>query len=152
MYELLLVVHVLAGIAWVGGGLTNQLALQQAHRSGGAIGADDQVVALAWMERFIYIPAPIVVLASGVTMVAVQDAWSFSQTWVYLALALIVLAGVLGGAVGGRLDKRMEQLRGDGLVDSPEYAATLARVLNSGWLELVLMIALVSLMVYKPGA
>jgi len=152
MYQLLLVVHVLAGIAWVGGGLTNQLAIQQARRSGGAVEVDAQMVSLAWMEKLIYIPAPVVVLLSGVTMVAVQDAWSFSQPWVYLALTLIVVAGILGGAVGGRLERRVEELRADGLVESPEFAQTLTKVLNSGWLELVLMIALVFLMVYKPGA
>jgi uncharacterized membrane protein len=152
MYQLLLVVHVLAGIAWVGGGLTNQLAIQQARQSGGAAGADGQIVALAWMERFIYIPAPMIVLVSGVIMVAVQDAWGFSQPWVYLALTLMVLAGILGGAVGSRRAKRMEELRGDGLVDSPEYAQVLSKVLNSTWLELLILIALVFLMVYKPGA
>ena len=152
MYELLIVIHILAGIAWVGGGLTEQLSVQQARASGGAAAADRQIVSLAWMEKFIYIPAPIIVLITGLTMVAVNDAWGFSQPWVYIALSLLVLAGILGGAVGGRLGKRIEELRGEGLVDSPEYLQTLSKVLNSSWLELVLMIGLIFLMVYKPGA
>ena len=152
MYEILIVLHILAGIAWVGGGLTQQLAVQQAHKSGGPRGADQQMVAMAWMERYIYMPAPILVLLTGITMVAVRDAWGFSQPWVYLALTLLVLAGILGGAVGSKLEKRMEALREEDRVDSPDYEQVLAKALNSGWLELVIMVCIVVLMVYKPGA
>lgn len=152
MYELLIVIHVLAGIAWVGGGLTNQLAIREARRSDGAVAADRQIVALGWMEKYIYIPAPILVLLTGLTMVAVNDAWRFSQPWVYLALTLLVLAGILGGAVGSRLEKRMESLREEDRVASSDYEQVLAKTLNSGWLELALMVGLILLMVYKPGA
>ena len=104
------------------------------------------------MEKYIYIPAPILVLLTGLTMVAVNDAWRFSQPWVYMALTLLVLAGILGGAVGSRLEKRMESLREEDRVASSDYEQVLAKTLNSGWLELALMVGLILLMVYKPGA
>jgi uncharacterized membrane protein len=150
MYNLLVVVHILSVIAWVGGGLVQQLAVVQARKAGGPVEVDRYLVSSEWMQRFIYIPAPILVLLSGVTMVAVSDSWSFSQTWVYLALLLIVLAGVLGGAVGGRLEKRVVELREQDSVAGPEYADTLRRILNNGWVELVLLVAIIFLMVYKP--
>lgn len=151
MYRLLILIHILAGITWIGGGLTQQLAVIQARKRGGSAEADAQITGLEWMERFIYVPAPILVLLTGVTMVIVDDGWSFSQMWVYLALGLIVVAGVLGGAVGGQLEKQMTDLRTGGEVSGPAYAETLRKTLNTGWLELAVMVALVTLMVYKPG-
>jgi uncharacterized membrane protein len=150
MYELLVLVHILAAIAWVGGGFTQQLAISQAAKVGSA-SADRQLVSMEWMEKYIYMPAPLLVLATGITMVIVSDAWGFSQSWVYSALILIVISGVLGGAVGGRLEKRLIALREEGSVETPGYAEVLARATRTGWLELVVLVAIVALMVYKPG-
>lgn len=152
MYEVLILIHILAGIAWIGGGLVQQLAVTQARKRGGPLEADRQIVGLEWMERFIYIPAPVLVLVTGLTMVIVNDGWDFSQMWVYLAIGLAVVAGVLGGAVGGRLEKSMAALRDGGLVAEPEYGRVLRSTLNTGWLELAVMVGLVALMVFKPGS
>ena len=151
MYRLLVLVHILAAIAWVGGGLVNHLAVRQARVDGGPVAADRQIVSLGWMERYIYIPAPVLVLLSGLAMVIVSDGWSFSQMWVYLALALFTVSAVLGGAVGGRLEKRMAELRANDQVDGPAYREVLRRTLGNNWVELAILVALVALMVYKPG-
>jgi uncharacterized membrane protein len=150
MYKLLVVVHILSVIAWVGAGSMKQFSVIKARKSGGSLEADRQIVCFEWMERLVSIPAPILVLATGVTMVAVSDGWGFSQPWVYLALALFLVTGVLGGAVGGRLDKRMTELRDQGGVSGQVYADTLRRALNNIWVEMALLVTVIFLMVYKP--
>jgi uncharacterized membrane protein len=149
MYNLLLVIHILSVIAWVGTGLTHQLGVIQSRKAGGPSEADRQIVAAEWM-KFVFIPAPILVLLTGATLVSMSDAWGFGQTWVLLALVLLVVSGVVGGAVGGRLEKRMTELRDQGAVGGPAYADVLRRTLNNGWVELVVLVAVIFLMVYKP--
>jgi uncharacterized membrane protein len=150
MYNLLVVLHILSAIAWVGGGLTQQLGVIQARKRGGSAEADRVFLASAWMEKYIYMPAPILVVLTGITMVLTNDSWAFSQIWIYSALALIVVAGVLGGAVGGKLEKKIVELRAEDAVGGPQYAEVLGRAIRNGWVELAVMVAIVFLMVYKP--
>lgn len=42
-----------------------------------------------WLDDWIFTPAPLLVIATGITMAIMNDAWDFSQPWVYLAMGLI---------------------------------------------------------------
>lgn len=147
MYELAIFVHILAGIAWFGAGLFYQL---HTSRLRAVSGHGDVAVAMEsflWTEKWIFIPAPLLVIITGIVMVVANGAWAFSQPWVYLALSLWVLEAIMGGAVGGRLLGRIQEtLAGDG-----DPSALIDRYLSLAWIDVAILTAILVLMVFKPG-
>ncbi len=145
VYELLVVIHILSGIAWVGGGFLFMLGVRGIRNSEGHEAAERTMVRLEKASTLIN-PAPFLVLATGITMVAVNDAWAFSQIWVYVSLALLVVALILGAGFEEGLQKRMNQGRQKS-THTPELLDQFIRV---GFLEMVIFAGIVVLMVYKP--
>lgn len=144
-YRTLLLVHILAGITWVGGGIVIQVTQRRAFRSGGRLALDRVRQDLAWTDTWLAIPAPLLVVGSGVAMVLTNPGWRFSQTWVWMAVAIIVLYEGLAFTVGARLYRQIES----GLRE-PERADPGASLIRVGDGLLVLLVVLVVLMVFKP--
>lgn len=147
MYELWVVLHLLAVIVGIGATMLNGLYAAKAKEAGGpAAGAimkanfDVTMVA----EKFIYLVPVFGILA----VLASDDAWDFGQTWVWLSLVLYVIA--LGIAHGNQIPSGKKMLAGP---SSPEEAAALGKRLAMGGMALdLLVVVLVVLMVWKPGA
>jgi len=145
VYELLVVIHILSGIAWVGGGFLFLLGVRGIRNSEGHEAAERTMGRLEKASAVIN-PAPLLVLATAITMVAVNDAWAFSQIWVYVSLALFVVVLLLGAGVEDRLMKQMKQARQEDRHD-PELLDRFVRV---GFVEMLFFAGIVFLMVYKP--
>lgn len=145
MYESLVLLHVLAGFAWVGGGFMLVLGTRTIRRANGHDAVDEMLARMEKAANYVFSVTPVLVIVTGVTMVLASDAWSFSQTWAYLAIALFVVAAVLGGA-SDRMEKRIKTAREEGAVASD----AIDRYLNLGVLEMVVLVGIISLMVYRP--
>ncbi len=83
--------------------------------------------------------------------------YGWGQTWIVLALVLWVLSNALGG-IGGKREKQVrelaERLAAEGDVASPQLSA---RLRDPVWLTLswgsgIVVIAILALMIWKPGA
>ncbi len=83
--------------------------------------------------------------------------YSWGQTWIVLALVFWVLSNALGG-IGGKRERKVrelaERLTAEGDVPSAELSA---RLRDPVWLALswgsgVVVIAILALMIWKPGA
>lgn len=98
-------------------------------------------------QGLVFIPAPLLVLATGITMVAVNDAWAFSQPWVYLTLALFVADAILAGAVGGKTIGRIQE----GWSQGADVSAFVDRYLSIAWVDVAILTVILALMVFKPG-
>jgi uncharacterized membrane protein len=147
MYDLLVIIHILSAMVWVGGGFVLVAVERHAHKRGGQAGLVRTMTELEWVDDWIFTPAPLLVIATGVTMVIVSDAWAFSQPWIYLALILIVLEFV----AGYRDLERLKKAREAG-VEAPEFAAALKAYMRFAPLAIAMLGAVVVLMVFKPGA
>jgi uncharacterized membrane protein len=98
----------------------------------------------------------LLVVAFGLWLVDAGD-WSYGAGWIDAAIALLVAAVVLG-AVGGQTPKRARKLASrlasEGAPASAELRALLddrtARAIN--YLSGLLLLAILVLMVFKPGA
>lgn len=147
MYELLVFIHILGGLTWFGGGLFYQLHMNRLRASNGQTAVVDQFDSFAWSEKWLFLPAPLLVIATAITMVLVNDAWSFSQPWIYVSLALWVVEAIMGGAVGGRLMGRINETRERG----GDVASLVDRYLSLAWIDVAILVFLLALMVFKPG-
>jgi uncharacterized membrane protein len=154
-YHWLLVFHMTGALLLLGGAvfaaILNAAALRRERPS--------EVVVLYRLARIavtaISVGLPLT-LIFGIWLVADLDFVKWSQTWVILALIGWVLAGALGGA-GGKREKETrlfaERLAAEGDAPSPELRARMRDPLTLvlSWGSGVVVVAILALMIWKPG-
>jgi len=74
MYELAVFFHILGGFVWIGGILYLQSIWHRMILSDSDDSARGIFEAIEWSANRVLVPAGVVVLAAGITMVAVNDA------------------------------------------------------------------------------
>ena len=149
MYQVLLYVHILAAVVWVGGAFLAQLLTLRMGRSSPA-DLPSLGRALSFLGMRVFLPASIILFVAGAAMVA--QAWSFGDLWVAVSMALW-LASILTGALylGPRTQKIAELHEAEGPTSEAARDLT-ARVMLVSRLELVSFAVIIALMVFKPGA
>ena len=154
-YDWLLFLHVTGAFLVIGGAVMAGVFNFSALRS-------ERPSEVALFFRF----ARLAVAAIGVGMLLtlgfglwlVHDVgYGWGETWIVLALVLWVLSNALGG-IGGNREKKVrelaERLTAEGDVPSPELSARLRDPvwLAVSWGSGIVVIAILALMIWKPGA
>jgi uncharacterized membrane protein len=145
--RLLLYTHILAAISWMGAGLTLVVLSIRARQVGEELKMIGQ---MEWLGPRIGFPSVIVMLGSGVWMVARSGAWQFSQLWIILAIALFIVLFLIGAGFHGPHYKRIRtavEQHGD---ESPEVRRLVRGSFLAARIEVVLLAIAVWLMVAKP--
>jgi uncharacterized membrane protein len=147
--------HLLGAFVLVSGTAVAGVAFESARRreSPGEIAL---LLGLARIGALLVVFGMAVALAFGLWLVHLGD-WGYGAGWVDAAIALLVVAALLGAA-GGQVPKRARllasRLAGDGQPVSEELRALLRdhRALAVNYGSALLVLAIVVLMVWKPGA
>jgi uncharacterized membrane protein len=150
-YDWLLLGHILAAIAWVGGAITMQTVGARLVRAE----SPEAVAAFArtaeWIGPRLYMPASLAVLGFGIAMVAVSETWSIGDLWIILGLVGIAISAIGGAVFFGPQAKRIgEALRSEG-AESERAQALIRRLFVVGRVDLLLLLLIVADMVLKPG-
>jgi len=153
--DLALFFHLLGAFLFVAGTAVAGVAFESARRreSPGEIAL---LLGLARIGALLVVSGMVLVLAFGLWLVHLGD-WGYGAGWVDAAIALLVAAALLGAA-GGQTPKRARllasRLADDGRPASSELRALLRdrRVLAVNYGSALLILAIVVLMVWKPGA
>lgn len=159
LYLVVLLLHILTSIVGFGGVLLNGLYAMQAQRRPGPAGravSEANYAVSMFAERFIY-----AVPVTGVVLVVVSDdAWRWSDTWIWLSLVIYVVSLGISHAVLmpnhrkiNALLAEMEQSPPAG--GPPPQVAAIQQLgkqqgLASAVLDVALVVILV-LMLWKPG-
>ncbi len=149
LYEWLLFGHIVAAMAWVGGGLLLGVLATQVVRGGDADAVARFVASLRRIGPLVLAPSTIAVIGLGVWMVLDSAAWDFSQLWVQLALGLFALAFVIGAAHQSRAAIGAERAVTAGEADLA--LRHLARWSAGYWVIVALLVVAAWDMVFKPG-
>ena len=151
MYELLLFLHILMAITWVGGALATQFF---ALRMVGGTSPETQVnfaKSSEWVGKRVFMPASLILLLSGIGLTAEGD-WGFTSLWILIGLGAYLFSFVSGafflGPESGRLGKAMDE---KGAAD-PEVQDRIKRLFTFSRIELAVLILVVLDMAVKPGA
>jgi uncharacterized membrane protein len=154
-YDWLLFLHVTGAFMVLSGavmaGIFNFTALRRERPS--------DVVLLFSLTRIaagVVTTGMLLTLAIGLWLVHDAD-YGYGETWVVLALVLWVIANALGGVGGGRekaTRELAERLAAEGDAPSAELVARLRDpvTLTLSWGSGVLVIVILALMIWKPGA
>jgi hypothetical protein len=107
---------------------------------------------IAWAGTRVFAPASLLVIVVGIAMVLVEPAWDFGQLWIMLALVAVAISFITGatflGPESGRIGKLIEE-RGP---EDPEVVRRIGRTLVISRIDYVVLLLVVVLMVFKPGA
>ena len=154
-YEWLLFLHVTGAFLVIGGAVMAGVFNFSALRSGRP---SDVVLFFRFARVAVAAIGVGMVLTLGFGLWLVHDAgYGWGETWIVLALVLWVLSNALGG-IGGKREKKVrelaERLAVEGDVPSPDLSA---RLRDPVWLALswgsgIVVIAILALMIWKPGA
>jgi len=146
MYELLVTLHILSAMVWIGGGFVMMGSFRNLKRAEGQAAADQTLGYLEPAMYWFFLPAPFLVVATGIAMVFLNDAWAFSQVWISLAIGLFLVALIMGAGFGDRMEKQMRQAREEGR----SLPDVFDRYLRLGFTEMGVVLVVILLMVYKP--
>lgn len=140
LYKLLLVGHVLSFVTAFAAAVVNPVMSARAKSDG----PDALLQVAGYMAkngRAIHFPALVLAGAFGLGMVFEGD-WGFDQTWVSLAfLAWLAMCGIISGVV----------LPGERALAGGNLEAE-RKVAMGGQLVTVLLLVMLYLMIWKPGA
>ena len=147
-YQVLLVIHLLTVITGIGSVVLNGVYGAQAKAAGpnggnAVVRANHHVSTIA--EYVIYL-----IPVTGILMVIKDPRWDFSDTWVMISIALYVVAlGIAHAVLIPNTKKMIELTQGP---PTPEVEAVGKRLAAAGTVNNLIVVALVVLMVWKPGS
>jgi uncharacterized membrane protein len=150
VYQLLLYVHILSAVIWVGGAFAIQALAVLVLRS------DDPAELPRLLRNFeivgsrVFMPAAIVLFLAGAVM-TIQK-WSFGNTWVAASIALWIVSALSGALYLGPRAKRAGALFDAEGPTSIAARQLIARLFLVSRLEIVSFVITIALMVFKPGS
>jgi uncharacterized membrane protein len=147
MAELLLILHLVGVIVWVGGGLALNVIASRTPPEHRAV----VMPQFEWYgSRVLNLGALLVILA-GFGLVAEYDL-SITEPFILVGLAIFVVSGAIGSAVIGRSAKELTELgSAPGPPDIPTMDRLYRKIVLFSRFDLVLMLAAIVDMVVKPG-
>lgn len=149
MQETLLILHIVAVAAWLGGALVTIFVGPRMGRAGGETSLTWARLARELSMKF-FNPAAILVLLTGIGLVLNSDAFGWSDAFVTIGFVAIVLTAILGMSVMAPTGAKVI-----GALEAGDYPTVgrLAKRIRATSLSIVGVITLtVVFMVLKTGA
>lgn len=149
LYELLLLLHVIAAIVWVGAATTYFALEIRTDLSGNVESEAGHNDDAEWLAPRLFIPAALGTLIFGV-LAAIEGDWDFGSLWIIIGLAGFAVSFATGI---GYFEPEMKRLavatERDGATH-PEVRRRLANLKMVGRIELAVLYVVVVAMVAKP--
>ncbi len=152
VYETLKYIHILAAIVWVGTGLYFQYQATRLNRIGDAERMAAFTKDIEFTGKSLMLPASILVLVMGIAMVLYAPFLEFEDAWIAIGLlgsiATAVTGSVVIGPTAGKVGRLIEE-QGPG---TPEVQAATKKIFTVSRIDQVVLLVVIAVMVYKPGA
>lgn len=149
MYQVLLFIHIVAAVIWVGGAVTIQALGVVASRSDDPAELPRLGRNLEIIGSRVFMPAAVVLFIAGAVMTVQQ--WSFGNLWIAASVGLFVLSAIGGAVYLGPRAKRVAALFDAEGPSSVEARRLIGRLFLATRLELVSFAIIIALMVFKPS-
>lgn len=148
LYELLLFLHILAAIVWIGSGTLLNVLAYRARSADDNEGLSRIASEAGGLSNVLFLPASLATLVFGV-LVVIEGDLSFGDLWVVLGLVGIAATIVTGAAIIGPRSKEIAgMLERDGV--TPEVGTKITQLITLGRIDLVVLYLVVADMVLKP--
>ena len=154
MLQVLLALHILAAVVFVGNIITAAFWKVRADRSGNLETIALTTRSLLQADYFFTAPGIVVLLVTGIWMVGLSDWARFQEPWLGSSFVLLILTGIIWLAVLLPQQRRMVRLSREGAdagALSPEYRKASRLWAMFGGIATLLPVLILFLMVFKPG-
>lgn len=147
--DILLVIHIMAAGAWLGGNILQATAPSM-------IGRDNATVVSGWyrltekMSSRFYMPIGITVLITGIFLVLNSNDSSFGSVFVNIGFVTVIVGGVLGARVFGPTSLAMADAVDSG--NESAIATSNSKLTRFGVFDTLLLVFTFYVMVSKLGA
>jgi uncharacterized membrane protein len=147
LFETLKLLHVLAAMVWLGGGILQTILVWRVRRADlpHRLGLARDMKSMG--DR-VFGAATVAVLAFGIWMVIEQPAFAFGDTWILIGIAGILISGAIGGAFFAPKGKALVAT----LESGQPADALLHNIAMVAVVDQLVLITVVWAMVAKPGA
>jgi uncharacterized membrane protein len=149
VYQLLLYVHIVCAILWVGGSFYVQMLAIRVDRADDPAEIPRLARHIEALGNRVFVPAAGLLLLSGLAMTV--QAWGFGQTWIVISIALWLLSAVAGAVYLAPRAKRAADLFETEGPTSVAGLGLVRRMFLVSRLELLSFAVVVALMVFKPN-
>ena len=149
-YELLLTIHVLAAVIWVGGGTAMHILGRRVLKRGDGEEIYEFSKEINTVALRLYAPTSLVLLIAGILLVN-EAGYEFSQLWITLAFIGWGFSFLVGILYYGPQDKKLQALvAANGSTDAG-VAQNVRQALMVNQVELLILFLVVVDMTTKPG-
>ncbi len=149
LLDWVLFVHVLAGALWIGGVMWQE-AHTAAHRREGEEAYTRAFLRAQATNGKVFPVATILLIGTALWMIFGRDYLSFGTLWIDLATALFVVSFATGIGYFSRGSRKAEAAIEAGGY-TPEIGASIRTMHMVARIEVIVLLVLVWLMVFKPG-
>ena len=154
MFQVLLALHILAAVVFVGNIITAAFWKTRADRSGNLETIAITARSLLQADYIFTAPGIVVLLITGIWMVGLRDWAGFQEPWLGGSLVLLIITGIIWLAVLLPQQRRMVRLAQEGAAAgalSPDYRKAGKIWSMFGGVATLLPVLILFLMVFKPG-
>jgi uncharacterized membrane protein len=149
-FELLAMLHGLGVIAWVGGGLALVVLHAVALRANDYDGLATAVRQSRVLGATLYGPASLVTAATGIALVATEDAFDFTDLWILIGIGGVLLSIPLQVIVADQARSQYLALHGDSDNDRATLRASARTLTLVNAVDIALLLIVVWVMYAKP--
>jgi uncharacterized membrane protein len=150
MYELLLTIHVLAAVIWVGGGVAMHILGRRVLKRDDS----DEIYKFSkevnTVAMRLYAPTSLVLLVAGILLVN-EAGYEFSQLWITLAFIGWGFSFLVGVGYYGPQDKKLQALVAADGPTAPGVVANVRQALMVNSIEISILLLVIVDMTTKPG-
>jgi uncharacterized membrane protein len=150
LYGVLLFLHILGAVVWLGGEITMFALRALALRSGDRARAFALVRDTDRISSWVIMPAVAVLLGAGFWLV-LEGNWGFDRFFVIFGLAGFVVSSAVGGAVISPGGKALQQAVERGGPESSEVDSLTRRIQLGLLADVMILTAIVFVMATKPS-
>jgi len=147
--DILLVLHIAGAGTWFGANIVQAVAPAMTAKQGSQAAAGWYRVA-AGLSTTVYMPAAIVILATGIWMVLDNEAYGFGALFVTIGFGMIIVGALLGIVVLGPGSERAAEAIEAG--DKQAIRSRAGRVAAFGTVDTLLLLFTITAMVLRLGA
>jgi uncharacterized membrane protein len=150
-YEIYKVLHVLAAVVWVGGGVLLTILALLTQRANDPVALANIGRQAEFVGTRIFIPSSVIVLVFGIAMIE-KGELGWGHFWIDAALVGWAITFVAGAGFFGPQTKRLNALVEEHGVEHPIVQSKLNQILTVARLDIAMLLLVVADMTAKPFA
>jgi uncharacterized membrane protein len=151
VYDWLKLIHVLAAIVWVGGGIFVQIYATKLMREKQSLKLAGFARDIGELGMKVFMPAALTVVLSGIVIVIYTPLMDFTDAWIALGLIGAAATFLTGAFVIGPTSGKLGELAQERGPEDAEVQERIRRLFTISRIDQAVILLVVVDMVLKPG-